>query len=161
VGGSGNAGVRPYRLILQAGDFAGRSDAADAGGYVCNRNLAVRSVLTAAASEQDRPPSEQQAGSGSISGSAKAAAGPIAGVWGIPKTLLWGLVVGLTNISGMMLIMPAFRLGVTGLVSAVVAMNVVFVLLYARFGLKERFSPLEVGGLICACAGILILRLAG
>ncbi|MNO06618.1 hypothetical protein D3C81_2284670 [compost metagenome] len=60
----------------------------------------------------------------------------------------------------MMLVMPAFKLGVTGLVSVVIAMNVVFVLLYARFILKERFSRLEVSGLTCALIGILILRLA-
>jgi drug/metabolite transporter (DMT)-like permease len=81
--------------------------------------------------------------------------------WSTTKTLVLGLVIGLTNISGMMLLMPAFKLGVTGLVSAVIAMNVILVLLYARFGLKERFSPVEVCGLILAVIGILLLRLAG
>ncbi|WP_282936674.1 DMT family transporter [Paenibacillus sp. RC67] len=80
--------------------------------------------------------------------------------WSDSRTLSWGMFVGLTNISGMMLVMPAFKLGVTGLVSVVIAMNVVFVLLYARFILKERFSRLEVSGLTCALIGILILRLA-
>ncbi|MFD0678174.1 MULTISPECIES: EamA family transporter [unclassified Paenibacillus] len=80
--------------------------------------------------------------------------------WSIGKTLLWGMIVGLTNISGMMLVMPAFKLGVTGLVSVVIAMNVVFVLLYARFVLKERFTPLELSGLCAAMVGIIILRLA-
>ncbi|WP_028547827.1 DMT family transporter [Paenibacillus sp. UNC451MF] len=80
--------------------------------------------------------------------------------WSDSRTLLWGMFVGLTNISGMMLVMPAFKLGVTGLVSVVIAMNVVFVLLYARFVLKERFSRLEVSGLTFALIGILILRLA-
>ncbi|WP_240419016.1 EamA family transporter [Paenibacillus periandrae] len=82
-------------------------------------------------------------------------------LWSTPKTLLWGLVIGLTNISGMMLVMPAFKLGVTGLVSAVIAMNVILVLLYARFGLKERFSLLETCGLSLAFIGIIVLRLAG
>lgn len=82
-------------------------------------------------------------------------------LWSTAKTLLWGLVIGLTNISGMMLVMPAFKLGVTGLVSAVIAMNVILVLLYARFGLKERFSPLETCGLSLAFIGIIVLRLAG
>lgn len=80
--------------------------------------------------------------------------------WSDSRTLLWGMFVGLTNISGMMLVMPAFKLGVTGLVSVVIAMNVVFVLFYARFVLKEKFSRLEVSGLTCALIGILILRLA-
>ncbi|PZE20930.1 EamA family transporter [Paenibacillus xerothermodurans] len=85
---------------------------------------------------------------------------PVPAVWGVTKTLQWGMIVGLTNISGMMLIMPAFRLGVTGLVSVVVAMNVALVLLYARFVLKERFTQLEVCGLTAAFIGVIILRLA-
>ncbi|CAG7650954.1 EamA family transporter [Paenibacillus allorhizosphaerae] len=80
--------------------------------------------------------------------------------WSVKKTFLWGLFVGISNICGMMLILPAFKLGVTGLVSAVIAMNVIIVLLYARFVLKEKFSRLETGGLMCAIIGILILRLA-
>ncbi|SFL27739.1 EamA-like transporter family protein [Paenibacillus sp. 1_12] len=90
-----------------------------------------------------------------------AAANSAPNLWSVRKTLLWGLVIGLTNVSGMMLVLPAFKLGVTGLVSAVMAMNVVFVLLYARFGLKERFSPLEACGLTLALVGIIVLRLAG
>lgn len=70
------------------------------------------------------------------------------------------MVVGITNVCGMILAMPAFAAGVTGLVSVVIAMNVVFVLFYARFGLKEKFSRLESGGLLLALIGIIILRLA-
>ncbi|WP_248924946.1 DMT family transporter [Paenibacillus hamazuiensis] len=81
--------------------------------------------------------------------------------WPLVRTLLWGMVVGLTNISGMMLVLPAFRLGVTGLVSAVIAANVLLILLYARFVLKEKFSRLEIGGMVLAIAGILILRVTG
>lgn len=110
------------------------------------RQQAVRS-LVAAASETN------------ASGSVGAAEAPAP--WKAGRTLLWGMAVGLTNISGMMLVMPAFKLGVTGLVSVVIAMNVVLVLLYARFVLKERFSRMEACGLACAFIGILILRLAG
>ncbi|WP_426452389.1 EamA family transporter [Paenibacillus sp. S-38] len=81
-------------------------------------------------------------------------------VWTSSRTFLWGMAVGLTNISGMMLIMPAFRLGVTGLVSVVSAMNVVIVLLYARFGLREPFTRLEAAGLTAALLGVIVLRLA-
>jgi drug/metabolite transporter (DMT)-like permease len=107
--------------------------------------------------------SEQAADSSSkdaASGASAPGSVQVQATWSAAKTLLWGLVIGLTNISGMMLVMPAFKLGVTGLVSAVIAMNVIFVLLYARFGLKERFSPLEVGGLTFALIGMLVLRLA-
>ena len=76
-------------------------------------------------------------------------------------TLLWGMVVGTSNISGMLLIVPAFRLGTTGLVSAIVALNVIIFLLYARLILKEKFSALETAGAALAIAGLLILRLAG
>lgn len=96
---------------------------------------------------------------GSINRAAATGQGAPTVMWSIPKTLLWGMIVGITNISGMMLVMPAFKLGVTGLVSAVIAMNVVFVLLYARFVLKERFTTMEAWGLSAAIAGILILRL--
>lgn len=91
-----------------------------------------------------------------------AAKGPIpaAGQWPPGKTLLWGLVIGITNVAGMTLLMQAFKLGVTGLVSAVVSMSVAIVLLYARFVLKEKFSRLEVGGLLCAFIGIILLRLS-
>jgi drug/metabolite transporter (DMT)-like permease len=81
--------------------------------------------------------------------------------WKTSKTLLVGMAVGLSNISGMVLILPAFELGVTGLVSAVVATSVLLILLYARFVLKEVWSLLEFMGILTAIAGILILRLLG
>jgi drug/metabolite transporter (DMT)-like permease len=59
----------------------------------------------------------------------------------------------------MMLIMPAFRDGVTGLVSALIAMNVLIILLYARIFLKEKFSRLELIGMTLALAGMAILKL--
>jgi drug/metabolite transporter (DMT)-like permease len=79
--------------------------------------------------------------------------------WSFRRTFLWGLVVGLSNISGMMLILPAFRDGVTGLVSALIAMNVLIILLYARIFLKEKFSRLELIGMMLALAGMAILKL--
>ncbi|MBP1154811.1 MULTISPECIES: EamA family transporter [unclassified Paenibacillus] len=91
---------------------------------------------------------------------AAAASNTAAAQWPPGKTLLWGLVVGITNVIGMTLLMQAFKLGVTGLVSAVVSMSVAFVLLYARFVLKEKFSRLEAGGLLCAFIGIILLRLS-
>jgi drug/metabolite transporter (DMT)-like permease len=79
--------------------------------------------------------------------------------WPLKKVFVWGLVVGLTNVSGMIFILPAFRLGVTGLVSAVVALNVLMILFYTRITSRARFSRLELTGIIFAFAGILLLRL--
>lgn len=83
-----------------------------------------------------------------------------AAYWGTGRVLGWGMIVGLSNIGGMLLIMPAFRDGITGLVSAISAMNVVLVLIYARFYLKETMKRRELAGLVCALAGIVLLRLA-
>jgi drug/metabolite transporter (DMT)-like permease len=73
---------------------------------------------------------------------------------------VWGLFVGLSNITGMILIIPAFRDGVTGLVSAIIALNVLIILLYARIFLKEKFSRLELIGMTAALLGIAILKLS-
>lgn len=81
--------------------------------------------------------------------------------WSNGKTLLWGMVVGTTNISGMVLLMPAFKYGVTGLVSAISAMSVVLILLYARFILRDPFSRMETAGALLTLAGIIVLRLLG
>ena len=80
--------------------------------------------------------------------------------WTWKRTLGWGMTVGITNAAGMILIFPAFRDGITGIVSAIVAMNVALVILYARFYLKENWSKREVAGLSMALVGILILRIA-
>lgn len=80
-------------------------------------------------------------------------------IWSFPLTMLWGMLVGLTNISGMVFMLMALKLGVTGLVSAIIATNVLLILLYARIFLKENFSRLEVGGMICTFAGVVSLRL--
>ncbi|WP_141503448.1 EamA family transporter [Paenibacillus luteus] len=81
--------------------------------------------------------------------------------WGSKKTYFVGLAVGITNAVGMMLIVTAFELGKAGLVSAVTALNVLIVLLYTRFIVKERFTTLEVTGISLAFAGILLMRLFG
>jgi drug/metabolite transporter (DMT)-like permease len=86
---------------------------------------------------------------------------PQSGEWPNGKTFAWGLFVGLSNVFGMILMLPAFRMGVTGLVSAVVAMNVLIILLYARFVLKEKFTRREIAGMTCTIAGVLILRMLG
>jgi drug/metabolite transporter (DMT)-like permease len=81
--------------------------------------------------------------------------------WKAKPTFLWGMAVGLTNVSGMALLLPAFALGITGLVSAVVAINVLLILFYVRIFLKEKFNLKEIIGIICSLAGIVILHLLG
>lgn len=80
--------------------------------------------------------------------------------WTTQRTFLWGLFVGISNIAGMIFIVSAFRDGVTGIVSAITALNVVVILLYARFYLQERLSRKEILGIVIALAGILAIRLA-
>ena len=77
--------------------------------------------------------------------------------WSAGRTLLWGFIVGFTNISGMILILPAFRLGVTGLVTAVIATNVLIILCYVRIVLKNRFSRTEIAGIALTLAGVFLL----
>lgn len=106
------------------------------------------------------------AGTCAVAGLPAASAGALAAAtarpgWSVGRTLIVGMVVGLTNVSGMVLIMPAFKLGVTGLVSAIIALNVLLILLYARFFLKERFKPKELAGMALALGGVLVLRLFG
>lgn len=80
--------------------------------------------------------------------------------WSVRKTFSFGLLIGLTNLMGMMAIISAFAIGTTGLVSAISAMNILIILLYSRIFLKESFSRQEVVGLTAALIGILILRLS-
>jgi len=80
--------------------------------------------------------------------------------WTMRRTLLWGMTVGLTNIAGMVLMLNALQEGVTGIVSAITAMSVIVVILYARFYLKETMSRREALGILLAFAGIVVLRLA-
>lgn len=80
--------------------------------------------------------------------------------WPLRRTLLWGMTVGLTNIAGMILMLNALQDGITGIVSAITAMSVMVVILYARFYLKETLSRRETLGILLAFVGILVLRLA-
>lgn len=91
--------------------------------------------------------------------SAAAEGAATAKTWSERRTFLTGMLVGTTNAAGMMMIVTAFDLGKAGLVSAVTALNVLIVLLYTRFVVKERFTRLEVTGMACAFGGILFLRL--
>lgn len=79
--------------------------------------------------------------------------------WSLSKVFGWGLVVGLTNVSGMIFILPAFKLGITGLVSAVVAINVLMILFYTRVTSRVKFTRLELTGIILAFSGIVLLKL--
>jgi len=75
------------------------------------------------------------------------------------KTFSIGLAVGITNSLGMILSMQAFGLGMTGLVSAIIAMNVVVILLYTRFVVKVPFTKLELSGMCLAFIGVLLIHL--
>ncbi|MFD0961505.1 EamA family transporter [Paenibacillus chungangensis] len=77
------------------------------------------------------------------------------------RTFLIGMAVGTTNTVGMFFIITAFDLGKAGLVSAVAALNVIIILIYTRFVVKESFSRTELAGIILAFAGIVIMRLFG
>ncbi|EXX85139.1 hypothetical protein BG53_09535 [Paenibacillus darwinianus] len=81
--------------------------------------------------------------------------------WPLGKTFGVGMLIGFTNVVGMVLIMYAFELGVTGLVSAVVALNVLVILLYTRMVVKESFSRPELVGMILAFGGVVLLRFLG
>ncbi len=84
-----------------------------------------------------------------------------AAAWSSSRTFTVGMGVGITNAVGMMLIVTAFGLGKAGLVSAVVALNVLLVLLYTRFVVKERFSRVELAGISLAFIGMLLMRFFG
>ncbi|MCA0757700.1 DMT family transporter [Paenibacillus sp. N4] len=81
--------------------------------------------------------------------------------WSAKRNFLVGMAIGTTNAVGMMLIVTAFDLGKAGLVSAVTALNVLIVLLYTRFVVKEKFKKIEIAGISLAFAGILLMRLFG
>ncbi|MBD2844785.1 EamA family transporter [Paenibacillus sp. IB182496] len=79
--------------------------------------------------------------------------------WTPRRTFFTGMLIGTTNAVGMIVIINAFAVGITGLVSAVVALNVLIILLYSRVVLKERFGRLEIGGMATAIVGLVLLRL--
>lgn len=80
--------------------------------------------------------------------------------WPKHKIFFWGMAVGTTNVGRMIMIVLAFRQGVTGLVSAIVALNVLIILLYTRIVLKEKLSRLEWTGAVLSLVGIVVLRIA-
>ncbi|MFC4099832.1 EamA family transporter [Paenibacillus xanthanilyticus] len=81
--------------------------------------------------------------------------------WSDRRAFLIGMLIGITNAVGMVLILTAFDLGKAGLVSAVVASNVLFVLAYSRFYVRERFTRLETAGVMTTFGGVLMLKLLG
>ncbi len=83
------------------------------------------------------------------------------GEWSARRTFVTGLGIGITNAVGMMFIVTAFSMGKAGLVSAVTALNVLIVLLYTRFIIKEKFKRVEVAGISLAFLGIVLMRLFG
>lgn len=102
---------------------------------------------------------DRQETAASSEGASGGSAGTVQVAWPLSKVFVWGLVVGLTNVSGMIFILPAFRLGITGLVSAVVASNVLMILFYTRLTSRVKFTRLELTGIICAFVGIVLLKL--
>lgn len=80
--------------------------------------------------------------------------------WSGVKTFSCGLLIGLTNVAGMVAIISAFAIGNTGLVSAISGMNILIILLYSRIILKESFTRQEFLGLATAFIGVIVLRLS-
>jgi|SRR5690554_553070 len=79
--------------------------------------------------------------------------------WSTARTFNVGMLVGLTNIGGMVAIITAFSTGPTGMVSAISALSLLVVLFYTRFVLHVPFRPLELIGIGFAMTGLLLLRL--
>jgi len=79
--------------------------------------------------------------------------------WSSNKTLLWGMFVGLTNFMAMIFILPAFKLGVTGLVSVIISANVLLIVLYARVVLKEKLARVELLGILLIFGGVVTIKL--
>jgi len=84
---------------------------------------------------------------------------PPGGAWPARRTFGVGMLVGLTNAIGMILIVMAFETGITGLVSAIVALNVLLILLYTRIVVRERFTLRETAGILLTVGGVITLRL--
>ncbi|MNJ47848.1 EamA-like transporter family protein [compost metagenome] len=75
------------------------------------------------------------------------------------RTLLWGMTIGLTNFLAMIFILPAFKLGVTGLVSAIISGNILLIVLYARVVLKEKMAQTEMLGIALIFGGVIAIKL--
>ena len=88
--------------------------------------------------------------------------GPSPGAaWSAGRTFLWGMPSGVCNAVGAVLLFRAFETGITGLVSAILSLNVVILLLYARFVAREPFRPLETAGIAISLTGVVVLQLVG
>lgn len=127
--------------------------------YTVDR-MRKRSVTGRSSSTEPPPPAAKPEQEGPTDAFSAEKSSPSPPLWSAKRTLLWGMTVGLTNIVGMVLMLSAYEDGITGIVSAIAALNVVIVLLYARFYLKDVMSRQETIGIILALAGILVLRLA-
>lgn len=80
-------------------------------------------------------------------------------IWTYRRTFGTGMLIGLTNVCGMILIIMAFDAGITGLVSAIVSLNVLLILIYTRISGRERFTRREAAGIAFTLAGVVLLRL--
>ncbi|WP_049721570.1 DMT family transporter [Gilvimarinus polysaccharolyticus] len=79
--------------------------------------------------------------------------------WSTARTFNIGMLVGITNVGGMVAILTAFATGPTGMVSAISALNLLVVLFYTRFFLRVPFRLLELIGIGFALVGLILLRL--
>ncbi|WP_159887173.1 DMT family transporter [Paenibacillus puerhi] len=141
-------------LLLARQESAAASEAGPSASIADHAEATPGEAVMAAALKESAAGTE-----GEAKASASSEITPPRKPWTIKRTLLWGMTVGITNACGMMFAMPAFKLGVTGLVSAVMAANVVLVMLYARFVLRESFKRLEAVGMAIGFAGIVLLKL--
>jgi transporter family protein len=73
------------------------------------------------------------------------------------RALRVGMVIGITNAVGMVCIVSAFALGITGLVSAIVATNALLIVLYTRIRGIEPWRLNESIGMVCTLIGIVLL----
>lgn len=149
----GRSGARG--MVGRGGKEHGRNEENGAGS-VADGTAGAAGEIAAAAEEQAGAPGG--AATAETTGVASDAAAPTTR-WSGRRSFLWGMLVGSTNVSGMMLILPAFRLGAAGLVSAVIATSVLLILLFTRVYLKERFTQPQLLGIGLAIAGVLLLRL--
>ncbi len=75
------------------------------------------------------------------------------------STLWAGLAIGLVNLIGTTAITFAMQTGITGLVSAVTALNIVIILLYTHFVVKDRIYLKEWCGIAVTLSGIAVLQI--
>jgi drug/metabolite transporter (DMT)-like permease len=81
----------------------------------------------------------------------------VPGQWSVVRTFATGMMIGLFHMGGTFFLMRAFDIGMTGLVTAVVSMNVVLIIAYAGVFLKERFALKEWIGMLAALVGVVVL----